>query len=171
MPVRLRPALSCGLVVVAGAAPLVVASAAQAHSGLVSSDPASGAVLAAAPGTVQLRFGGPLAPRGLVTVVGPDGQAQQGRAAVSGDVVDQALRPGAEPGRYRVTYRVAGADGHPVTGELHFDVTAGSGPAPPADAGPEPLRPTLGVGLALGAGGVVVAGAGWVGRRRAAQAG
>ena len=154
------------MTVVGAALALWTAAPAAAHSTLVSSEPAAGALLDLAPGRVRLVFDGALAPRyGAVAVTGADGAAHQsGRLSVAGTVVTQPVGS-LPPGRYRVAYRLTSAgDDHPVVGALHFDVGAGAAPAAEA-----PVGTALGPGLALLGVGVVATGAGWLGLRRDAR--
>lgn len=117
---------------------------ATAHTDLVASTPSAGASLARAPREVALTFqeevssalsavslqvsGGRAAP--LKVSPGPD------RNTVVATVdTEAASAPGAT--RWTVRYRVTSGDGHPIAGELTFDVrkppapaTAGAGPTP-----------------------------------------
>ena len=104
---------------------LLSADPALAHSTLVTSEPAAGAYVDAAPADVRLAFDEALIPGvGAVTVTGPDGVPRQhGPALIDGGSVTQALDRLAVPGRYRVSYRLVSADdSHPVVGALHFDL-------------------------------------------------
>lgn len=119
---------------------------AAAHTDLVASTPSAGASLARAPREVTLTFqeevssalsavslqvsGGRAAP--LKVSPGPD------RNTVVATVETQAASaPGAT--RWTVRYRVTSGDGHPIAGELTFDVRRPPAPAPaPAGAGPTP---------------------------------
>ncbi len=158
---------------------LLSAAPALAHSTLVASDPAAGAVLEVSPSRVRLVFDEALGPGvGAVTVTGPDGvRRQHGPALVDGGSVTQALDRLAVPGRYRVSYRLVSADdGHPVVGALHFDLAvSGAGTsaatATSASAAAEPIPGTaVGPGLLLGAVGLLLGASGWLARRRATAA-
>ncbi len=94
---------------------------AQAHTALVSSDPADGARLDAAPNQVVLTFSEELK-EPVEAVVAVDGDQQEWSAAVDGaHLVITPARTPAE-GAYTIDYRVVSADGHPVTGALSFTV-------------------------------------------------
>lgn len=105
---------------------------ASAHATLIGSDPADGATLQAAPTTVTLTFDDSLENfEPLVTVTGPDGsQFQSGEATIDGAILRSAVRPLTTAGGYTIAYRVVSDDGHPVEGQVRFDL------AVPAPAGP-----------------------------------
>ena len=156
---------------------LLSADPALAHSTLVTSEPAAGAYVDVAPADVRLAFDEALIPGvGAVTVTGPDGiPRQHGPALIDGDSVTQALDRLAVPGRYRVSYRLVSADdSHPVVGALPFAL-AGQGAGSVTVVAAASVTPTaepapgvaVGPGLALGAVGLLLAGGGWLARRRA----
>lgn len=125
----------------AGLGLFAMASPAFAHNSLTASNPADEAVLDAGPGEIVLTFDQPVQEgEGLnsVAVTGPDGEQWQGGAAtVDSNVVTAPVRELGPSGTYTVGYRIVSADGHPVSGELTFELTkAGSGtPAREGDAG------------------------------------
>lgn len=105
------------------------APAAQAHAGLVSSDPSDRATLDNLPTSVTLTFDEPVE-SAHVAVIAPDGTAlADGDAQVVDVRVEQPLATGTLQGTYTVSFRVVSHDGHPVTGTLHFDVGHPSEPA------------------------------------------
>lgn len=136
---------------------LGAAGPAAAHTGLVSSSPADGDVLASLPDRVTLVFGAPMTTPAYVAVVGPDGSpVTAGEPVVDGTTVAQALGEGGDGG-YTLAFRVLTDDGHWVTGQLTF--TVGAAPAattdpaataapataaPPRDAGANPAPPADG---------------------------
>ena len=118
-----------GLVLLCGAGP------AAAHDSLVSSDPAQGAQLAAGPRVVTLTFDQPVR-SGFTTlaVTGPGNTRwTAGDPTTSGNTVSVPVMPLGPAGEYVIGYRIVSADGHPVTGEVRFQLTqAGGGTAAPA---------------------------------------
>ncbi|WP_018686950.1 copper resistance CopC family protein [Actinokineospora enzanensis] len=136
---RVLPRAAAALVLAVGAL-IGLAGPAFAHNQLISSDPADKAALATGPAAIQLTFDQPVqAGDGLnsIVVVGPDGQGQwqNGKAAVAGNIVSVPVRPLGPAGAYKIGYRILSADGHPVSGELAFTLTtAGTGTPAPADA-------------------------------------
>ncbi|SCL38132.1 hypothetical protein GA0070624_6109 [Micromonospora rhizosphaerae] len=120
---------------------LLPATPAGAHNSLTGSDPRDGAVLAAAPKRIELRFLATPAPGTTkITVTGPDNSpAAGGSPTFSGNRVSVPFRPG-PAGRYVVGYRVASSDGHPVTGEIRFTLTTGA-PAPSPSPSATPTAP------------------------------
>ncbi|WP_121390932.1 copper resistance CopC family protein [Actinokineospora cianjurensis] len=124
---------------VALVATVSLAGPALAHNQLVSSTPADKASVGTGPSSVELTFDQPVqAGENLntIVVVGPDGkgQWQSGKAAVRSNVVSVAMRPLGPAGDYRVGYRILSADGHSVSGEIKFTLTAaGTGTPAPAD--------------------------------------
>jgi copper resistance protein C len=125
----------------AGLGLFAMASPAFAHNSLTSSNPANEAVLDAGPGEVVLTFDQPVQEgEGLnsIAVTGPDGKQWQGGAAkVDSNVVTAPVRELGPSGRYTIGYRIVSADGHPVSGELTFELTTAGGgsPAVEGDAG------------------------------------
>ena len=115
--------------VLAVGASVGLAGAASAHDVLISSDPADNATVATAPSSLQFTFDQPVQNFDpVVSLVGPDGrQYATGTPSVSGNVVSGTVDAG-PAGRYTAAYRIVSADGHPVTGEIHFTL-AGDGAA------------------------------------------
>ncbi|HET6763912.1 MAG TPA: copper resistance CopC family protein, partial [Longimicrobiaceae bacterium] len=109
---------------------LVSARAADAHAGLVSSSPAAGDTLRAAPRRLVLRFTEPVeASSSGVVLLTPDGGSLT--LAPRPDPTDVAALvadlPPLAPGGYRVEWRTLSADGHPVDGTFVFYVADGRG--------------------------------------------
>lgn len=144
---------------------------AAAHAVLIGTDPDNDAELGIGPDRVSATFNEALQDTfAAMTVVGPDKHLwHQGQAQVQGPVVSTAVRPLGPAGTYTVHYRVTSADGHPVSGSWHFELTqAGTGEPGPAAS---PSRPSDGDGnvpmwpFALGV--IVAVGAGlWLTHRR-----
>ena len=122
MRLRPRPLVVLGAVLGVLLGMFGVATA-SAHATLESSVPADGANLPAPPDRVTLTFGEDIATVGVaVLVTGPTGTVTSGAPGVRGPVVTQRLTPGLSAGAYAVTFRVVSADGHPVSGQIHFTV-------------------------------------------------
>jgi methionine-rich copper-binding protein CopC len=124
----------------AGFAVLGLGSPAFAHDVLVGSAPAAGATLATGPAEVRFDFNAPvrLGPN-TITVVGPNGThwERTENATVAGNSVSTPVAPLGAAGVYTASYRIISADGHPVTGEIHFTLTnAGTGTPATAAAAP-----------------------------------
>jgi hypothetical protein len=107
------------------AASLLGASPAYAHDALVSTVPADGAAVPA-PARVAFQFSDVVLDRfNEIVVTGPDGRRyDQGRPQVLDSTISVELAPLPVTGRYTAAYRVVSADGHPVTGQITFTVTA-----------------------------------------------
>ncbi len=101
---------------------------AQAHALLVASDPASEAVLDAAPTAVTLRFNEPVAPLTLDWLL-PDGAQVAAEVTARGETLS-IVPPGTMEGSYVLSWRVASTDGHPVAGALVFAIGASTLTAP-----------------------------------------
>ena len=100
---------------------IATAPAAHAHSELVSSSPADGETLAAAPANVTLQFNEAISPAGLQVVAqGPDGPVTLGTPLIEGPSVITPWPADAPGGEYRLAYRVVSADGHPIDGRIGF---------------------------------------------------
>jgi copper resistance protein C len=130
---RLAAATAAGIlaVLVAPAAPV------WAHSALLSTSPAEGAVLTAPIGEVALTFNEVVKQRfSTIVVNGPnDGAYSNGSLQVIDTVAHQPVWP-LHSGAYRVAWRIISADGHPVSGEFSFQVALPPGLEPTADPPP-----------------------------------
>ena len=110
-----------------------------AHAQLISSSPADDASVESAD-EVTLTFNENINPNFItVAVEGPDGDVADGEPTVSGAVLTQRIAP-TTSGIHALAYRVVSADGHPVTGEITFTLTAV--PAPAAEEPAEEPAPT-----------------------------
>jgi methionine-rich copper-binding protein CopC len=105
-------------------------SSAFAHTGLVSSDPPSGALLMTQPTQVTLTFNEDL----LETMVNisiidtDDAVVSTSIAEAAGPTVIVGWPSEATDGTYRLAYRVVSADGHPVTGDIELTIDAAATP-------------------------------------------
>lgn len=146
---------------------------ASAHSDLVSSDPAEGAALDAAPAKITLVFSEELKPTGnLITVTDASGaQVDAGDTALdTGDAkrvtLTVSLKSGLGDGAYTVSWKNASTDGHSEEGSFSFRVGAAAASTAPATlpaTGADEALPALGLVLLAAA----LAGAGLRMRRAA----
>jgi len=122
-----------GCIVIAVMAMGLSPISAQAHTQLLSSEPANGAVLTEAPQSVTLIFEEAL----LSDVDTVSINDAQGTNVTSTKVTPSGAQLALEwpadlpDGTYQVAYRVVSADGHPVTGAISF--TYGMAPATSAE--------------------------------------
>ena len=161
VPVRVRGLLAASAVL--ALLTLVVPTAAVAHAYLVTSTPAAGSRLAAAPRVLTLSFSEPFvsgSERVTIRRYG-GGQVALPRPRAGGSVIRQPL-PHALRGIYIVSWRVLSDDGHLSLGEFAFAVGRGGKlPVLGRSAGASTpwsdvlLSWALFVGLALALGGVV----------------
>jgi copper transport protein len=113
-------------------AALLFAGPASAHASLVTSDPADGSRLKAAPHAVTLTFDENvgLGDVGYLHVTNQAGRRVDAGAAVhpagDGTKVTDTLTSGLGDGTYTASFRVVSADSHPVAGTIRFVV--GNGP-------------------------------------------
>jgi copper transport protein len=131
-----------GLLLASAALLLMLPAAASAHAVPVSSTPAPGARLGAAPSAVVIVFDEPLEPRlSGTTVIDPSGRRFTG--TVSGKTIRVPLSTDA-PGVYQVDWKtVSVVDGHTIIGTFRFGV--GVSPAvAAAAAGTTAQGPTAG---------------------------
>jgi methionine-rich copper-binding protein CopC len=99
---------------------------ASAHAALVSSDPADGASLDAAPTAITFTFNENIAQPAYIAVKAPDGSAiDVGAVRAIDNQVTATIEDVDQRGRYSASYRVVSADGHPVVGTVTYDVTTG----------------------------------------------
>lgn len=118
---------------------LAAATPASAHDELRSSDPAAGATLETPPEQLTLTFSGEISTEAGATeiqVTDADGTSlTDGDPVVEGAVVTQPLTDAAS-GAVTVLWKVVSSDGHPISGELGFTVTAPPTPTPTPTATP-----------------------------------
>lgn len=125
------------MALVACSAVLVIALARPllAHLALVSSSPSAGETIAGAPDALRLRFTQAVQLAfSEVRLSGPDGAVAIGELTVAPDSAQVLVAPitrALPPGEYTVAWRVAGPDGHPISGEYGFRLAGGL----PASAG------------------------------------
>jgi methionine-rich copper-binding protein CopC len=117
---------------------LLGAFPAYGHVSLASSDPADGVTLDAPAAQAVLVFSDPvngaLSRTALLIDGAPVMPPQPVR--VDGDTITVPLP--AQAGRYRISYRVVGADGHRIDGQIRFTVSdAPLGSVPPTTAVPD----------------------------------
>ena len=108
---------------------LSVFPSAQAHSDLISSDPAAGASLEQMPESFSLTFNEELISIdgesvNTLTLQGIDGNRYELLApTVVGAVLSAELSAAEYPAEtYLLSYRAVSADGHPITGEITFSI-------------------------------------------------
>lgn len=142
---------------------VLVPTAAAAHSNLVETNPADGAVLEKLPAEATVTLGE--APKKAdVVLEAPDGTVHKLQTQVADTTITAELPSTGPRGDYALSYRVVSADGHPVTGSATFTVTTGSAPVAttPSPAGAAPTAATDGSesgwsSLALAGGAALVA--------------
>ncbi|MBX9698189.1 MAG: copper resistance protein CopC [Acetobacteraceae bacterium] len=113
---------------------LLAAGGADAHALVVSSEPAPGAALAAAPATVRVRFNSRIDPlRSRLLLIAGEGVSGAGAtpmpleiaAAVEPTLIEAACPP-LNPGPWRLRWQVLAVDGHITRGDIPFTIV----PAP-----------------------------------------
>jgi len=114
------------------------ASSAAGHSSLISGSPTPNEVLKVMPPEVRLEFNESLLVVGAespnkLEVLDANGAVVSGEASIDGPYIFAPINEESF-GYFTVRYRVASADGHPVTGQYDFAVAGGDGqviaPAP-----------------------------------------
>lgn len=135
-------------------------SAAIAHAVLISTAPAEGALLGAAPDRLVLSFNEPVKPISL-RLTAPEGAEADLTAEVQGGLELRLPFAASGAGSYVLNWRVVSDDGHPIAGALVFSIgaasLAGGVEAPAGDSLTRGLiwasRALLLIGLGLGIGG------------------
>ncbi len=144
-------------------AALVSAGPAAAHATLISTDPAEGARLDAAPDEVTLQFSeGVSLGAGYARVLTAAGdEVDGGEPSVEGRELRVPLPVDLGDGGYLVTYRVVSADSHPISGAFSFVVGEGellpAGTAAAADDADPVVAALLPVLRAIGFAGIALA--------------
>lgn len=99
---------------------------AHAHAALVSSEPADGAVIAAAPSRLTLTFNQPVSPL-VLRLLPPDGKFSELQATAERESSLAVTFPsGLREGTHVLSWRVVSLDGHPVGGSVVFSIGAPS---------------------------------------------
>jgi methionine-rich copper-binding protein CopC len=134
---RRTPRWFLALVAALLAIPLAVATAGPvaAHTKLVSSNPAEGAALDAAPTQVVLTFNE--APKAVTSVKAQDTNGPLvalGDPVLDGTTVRVSWPQDQAPGLFRLVYVLVSDDGDPVEGTLLFSYAGGTGSSPAATA-------------------------------------
>lgn len=127
---------------------------ASAHNSLVSSDPADGATLVAAPTQITWVFDNPVPLETLtVTLIDPTGARSEITGSTHGPNGDTEVvtpLPAIGPGPISLRWRLVSSDGHAITGRVDVTVaaptattptTAATPPAPAADPATTPTTP------------------------------
>ncbi|GAA1401677.1 copper resistance CopC family protein [Oerskovia paurometabola] len=132
---RLLVALLAALATLAAALLLGIGGAvpAQAHDRIISSDPADGAQLDAAPAALTMTFSTePLAVEPQVVVTDTAGTVvAQGSPTIEGTAATFPWPAELTGDTYTVAWRVVSSDGHPIEGTFSFAVAAAPEPAAP----------------------------------------
>lgn len=140
---------------------------ASAHNTLIGSDPKDGSTLSAAPAKVNLTFDQPVQNyQPVLTITGPDGNRfSSGAPTVAGAVVSITVDGAGPAGKYTAAYRIVSADGHPVSGEIQYTLSASAAgtatgsptpagsqaPSAAPDSGSSGLGAWLWIGIAVAA--------------------
>jgi copper resistance protein C len=136
--------------ILAAAAVLVGAPPAQAHDELLGSDPAAGSTVEGLPDALALTFSGAIAPddgASEVQVTDAAGTSLvDGAPTAQDNVLTQPLAAeglgGEASGVITVLWKVVSSDGHPISGELSFTVTAAAAPTTSPTPSAEPTETT-----------------------------
>lgn len=109
---------------------VAVSQPAAAHTDLVEAAPANGAKLRSVPDVIALSFSEEMSADLSGITLSTDGQRAvsldvrlgQTPTELIADVPDSATSDSGDAPKWRVAYRVVSRDGHPVTGEVSFEV-------------------------------------------------
>lgn len=113
---------------------LLSPSVAHSHTTLISSNPASDSEITQLPSVISLRFGEDLFdlqstsenPVNYMIVHGPSGDEMElsEMRVVGPELMATVVDQNPASGKYHLTYRVIGQDGHEVKGEFHFSLNS-----------------------------------------------
>lgn len=113
---------------------------AAAHASLVSTSPADGSVVDAAPEHFALTFSEPVSPL-VLRLVAPDGSSLTlGEHALKDRTVEVPAPDGLGRGTHVLSWRVVSSDGHPVGGSLVFSIGEASAAPPVVEPVDWPVR-------------------------------
>lgn len=131
------------LLLIAPVALAAVAVPAEAHTPLVGSNPAEGAVLDTVPAQIELTFAEPvtLPAEPPVEIIGPSGAtATLGTATTDGPVVRVPVTSVSGPaGEYTISWKAVSSDGDPVAGNIVFTLSTAAAPSTTTSAPPATL--------------------------------
>lgn len=113
--------MACALVLVG------CSTLAFAHAKLVKADPANGSTVKAAPTKFVLTFGEPAKLTALSLQKGAEPAKKIGSLPTDASAEISVPAPKMEPGKYTLSWRVVGDDGHVLPGKVTF--TVGASPA------------------------------------------
>ena len=100
-----------------------LATPAQAHAALLSTDPGEGDILDSSPAALTLTFNEPVSPRADSTsLLDAAGTPVEIEVAASGNDVTLTPADVLDDGTYIVSWRVISADSHPIAGGFTFSV-------------------------------------------------
>lgn len=94
----------------------------QAHTTLTSSTPAEGEVIQEKLEEVQLTFGTVIEKGSTMTIQGEDMVHELENITVSDNVLTGTLAQELPNGAYTIQWKIIGADGHPIEGQVPFAV-------------------------------------------------
>lgn len=125
---------------------VVTSSPARAHDELLGSDPAAGSTVDALPAELRLTLSGAIAAEtgaSEVQVTDASGAALVDGAPTTQDNVLTQPLTGEASGVITVLWKVVSSDGHPISGEFSFAVSASAAPTATGDPTPsESVAPT-----------------------------
>ena len=109
---------------------LITSPMAQAHSRVVSSNPAAGSTITKMPAAISLTANEELVKLNgkeisKISLIAPDksavklGAISANKLVISAPILDKNLKPGG----YTINYRIISADGHPVSGTIKFKLS------------------------------------------------
>lgn len=96
--------------------------AAQAHTALTDSNPASGETLAEQPGQIELTFNTDIEEGSSMALQGPNGAVEVAELSLNANMMFGSVPTDLENGSYTISWKIIGADGHPIEGEVPFSV-------------------------------------------------
>lgn len=138
---RVTLAALAAITLSAAVALLGVVPAASAHEQVVSSSPAAGEQLTAAPSEVAVNFTADIMNIGAVMLLSDESgtEWELGEVVPEGITARTAVASELPDGRYTLAWRVVSGDGHPISGTVPFtigEVAVASAPAPSATGSP-----------------------------------
>ncbi|MFD1863653.1 copper resistance protein CopC [Planococcus chinensis] len=96
--------------------------AAHAHTALTDSNPASGETLAEQPGQIELTFNTDIEEGSSMALQGPNGAVEVAELSLNANMMFGSVPTDLENGSYTISWKIIGADGHPIEGEVPFSV-------------------------------------------------
>lgn len=120
---------------------VLIPIATLAHTTLTSSNPEAGQVLTEQIEQLELTFATEIEEGSSMILQGPSGTVEVTEVSIAGNVMLGTLINELANGQYTISWKIIGADGHPIEGEVPFSVEIEAAEEEPEAAEPVAEEP------------------------------